>query len=346
MAHKRSQPPLVAPPGPVRDDRDVPSFSVVIAAYQAEATVAAAVTSALNQTRPPLEVIVCDDGSTDGTEQALTPFGNRIVLLRQENGGEASAKNAGVRASSGEYVAILDADDLFLPRRLEALAAAAATRPDLDILTTDAHLELAGRRVKQCYEGGMRFVIDDQRRGILESNFIFGQVAVRRERLAAVGGFDESIRWTTDWDCWIRMILSGSSAGLVDEPLAVYRITTGSLSAQRSRLFAGRVQTIEKALKRDDLRPAERDTACRAMTVNQRLLTLSTARDALTEGSPGVRRLWLKIAVGRGFRPKTRAKALGLLLAPSVGRKYLFRQERETTAGIALPPLEPPPPTV
>lgn len=246
MHPERSQPRLVAPPGSVRCSRDAPSFSVVIAAYQAEATVTAAVTSALEQTLPALEVIVCDDGSTDGTADALAPFRNDVVLLRKENGGEASAKNAAVNASRGEYVAILDADDLFLPRRLEALNAAASERPDLDILTTDAYLELDGRRVKRCYEGGMQFVVDDQRLGILASNFIFGQVAVRRDRLAAVDGFDERIRWTTDWDCWIRMILGGSKAGLVDEPLAIYRLAAGSLSAQRASLFAGRVQTLEK----------------------------------------------------------------------------------------------------
>src|SRR5262249_40357902 len=151
--------PLVAPPGPARESGEPPSFSVVIAAYQAEATVAAAVRSALDQARRPLEVIVCDDGSTDGTAGALAPFRDQLVLLRQENGGEASAKNAGMRASRGDYVAILDADDVFLSGRLEALAAAASLRPDLDILTTDAYLELDGRRVRRCYEGGMRFVV-------------------------------------------------------------------------------------------------------------------------------------------------------------------------------------------
>jgi hypothetical protein len=343
MTVEDSQVRLVAPPGPVRDSGE-PSFSVVIAAYQAEATIEAAVASALDQTRPPLEVIVCDDGSTDRTGDVLAPFRNTIVYLRQENGGEASAKNAGIRASRGDYVAILDADDLFLPRRLDALAAAATARPDLDILTADAYLELDGRRVKRCYEGGMRFFVEDQRLNILERNFIFGQVAARRERLLEVGGFDESIRWTTDWDCWIRMILSGSQVGLVDEPLGIYRLTAGSLSSQRTQLFAGRLQTLDKALLREDLEPAERQTARRVAAENRRLLALSCARDALLEGRRGARRTWLKLAIKPGFALGTRAKALGAAAAPAVARRYLLKQVRETTAGISLPPPESSPP--
>ena len=61
--------------------------------------------------------------------------------------------------------------------------------------------------------GGWTFEVDDQRRAILQRNFVFGLAAVRRERLLEVGGFDETIRWTTDWDCWIRMIMGGSRAG-------------------------------------------------------------------------------------------------------------------------------------
>src|SRR5204862_4643563 len=161
-------------------------FSVAIAAYEAARTVAQAVESALSQTLPPLEVIVCDDGSTDDTEGVLSPYDDRIVFLRKENGGEASAKNACLRAASGDFVAILDADDVYFPERLEALGELAAARPALDILTTDAFLELDGVRGRRVYEGGWAFEVDDQRRAILQRNFVFGLAAVRRERLLEV----------------------------------------------------------------------------------------------------------------------------------------------------------------
>ena len=76
---------------------------------------------------------------------------------------------------------------------------------------------------------------------------------------------DESIRWTTDWECWIRLILSGSLVGLVDAPLATYRLHQGSLSSQRRHLLAGRVRTLEKTLRRTDLSPADRRVLIRSI---------------------------------------------------------------------------------
>ena len=106
-----------------------------------------------------------------------------------------------------------------LPERLEAQAELASARPDLDILTSDAYLEVGGRDRRTCYGDDWSFDVKDQRAAILERNFIFGLAAVRRRRLLAVGGFDETLPTATDWDCWIRLILSGSAAGLVAEPL-------------------------------------------------------------------------------------------------------------------------------
>ena len=149
--------PLAAPPAPAATTAGgVPSLSVIVAAYQAAEVIGDAVGSALGQTVPPLEVIVCDDGSTDDLAGALAPFGDRVRLLRQANGGEAAAKNAAAAAASGDYVVVLDADDVFEPERLEALGACLAARPDLDLLTTDGWVELGGRRVRRVYHEGFR----------------------------------------------------------------------------------------------------------------------------------------------------------------------------------------------
>ncbi|HXH98469.1 MAG TPA: glycosyltransferase, partial [Gaiellaceae bacterium] len=244
-----------------------PTFSIVVAAYQAAETIAEALDSAFAQTYPPLEVIVCDDGSTDATLRELRPFEGRIVLLRQPNRGEGAAKNAAVRAAQGEYVAILDADDGYSPRRLEALAALARVRPDLDLLTTDAVLEVGGEAVRRCYTETWPFEVDDQRRAILERNFVFGLAAVRRSRLLEIGGFEESLRYATDWDCWIRLILSGSRVGLVAEPLAHYRLRSTSLSADRGALLEGRAAVLERAAADPALTHEERSAvAARSST--------------------------------------------------------------------------------
>src|SRR6476646_4704498 len=122
--------------GDVKPLETPPSFTIVIAAYQAAGTVSAAISSALEQTRPAAEVIVVDDGSTDDTPAVLESFGERITTIRRENGGLAAARNTAGAAATGEFVAMLDADDAYHPRRLEALAELATVRPDLDLITT------------------------------------------------------------------------------------------------------------------------------------------------------------------------------------------------------------------
>jgi Glycosyl transferase family 2 len=310
------------------DPGAIPGFSVIIAAYQAAEVIDEAIESALGQTIAPREIIVCDDGSTDDLDAALAPYLDRITLLRQANRGEAAAKNAAARAASSEFIAILDADDIYLPKRIQALGELAAARPDLDILTTDALLEVGGHTVRRCYGEAFRFVVDDQRTGILERNFIFGLAAVRRRRLLDAGGFDESIQTTTDWECWIRLILGGAQAGLVNEPLAHYRLRPGSLSASRVRLLRGRVATLEKAALHPGLRPEDRRTVARSLAGQRRELTLVEARAALAHRDPHARRRALNIARDTGYGLPTRYKAAMSAVAPRLVGGWLASGDR------------------
>jgi hypothetical protein len=123
-----------APPATGELERGpAPTFSIVIAAYNAAGTIAEAVESALAQTLPPIEVIVGDDGSTDRTAAVLGPYRERVRYFRQEHRGVAATRNAALEIARGDFFAVLDADDAYLPERLEALAALSATRPDLDL---------------------------------------------------------------------------------------------------------------------------------------------------------------------------------------------------------------------
>ena len=320
------------------------SFSVVVAAYQAERTLAEALRSAFEQTHPPLEVVVCDDGSTDGTAEVLRGFGPRIVAFRQPNGGEAAAKNAAVKAARGDYVVVLDADDVFLPRRLEALAWLAARRPDLDVLTTDAIVEAVvdgvGRDVRRAYHPGWRFPVDDQRAAILDRNFVLGLAAVRRERWLEVGGFDESLAHTADWEFWQRMILSGSRVGLVDEPLARYRLAAGSLSADRVRLIRARLTVLERASRRTDLTPHERSVVAAAIARERRELTVRLAQAGLEYGGWEARRRSAAVVLGRGFPPRARLSALAAVASPGLAARRRRRRSVGTTeigSGLRVP---------
>jgi glycosyltransferase involved in cell wall biosynthesis len=307
-----------------------PSFSIIIPAYQAAAFIADAVESALTQAVAPAEVIVCDDGSTDELAKALRPFSGRITVLRKEHGGAASARNLATRSASSEFVAFLDADNIFLPGHLEAVGDLAAMRPDLDILTTDAFLELDGHIYGRYYRGKARFIVEDQRRGIIHQHFIFGNAAFRREALLAVGGYDETVL-AEDTDLFLRMILGGSRVGLVDEPLCVYRIRSGTLSSNLPRSLRSGVVVLERARNHPSLTSAERRYLHRELADKRREAELAEAEEALRGFAPHPRRRALKIVFGPpgyGFVP--RMKALAAALAPRIARRYLERLEERT----------------
>jgi hypothetical protein len=317
-----------------------PSFSVIIAAYQSADTIAKAVESVLAQSLAAAEIIVCDDGSDDDLGAALAPYRDVIALLRKPHGGEASAKNAAARAATADFVAILDADDAFAPTRLERLAALAQDRPELDILTTDAWLEVDGRAVRRCYTPDWPFAFEHQREEILRRNFVFGLAAVRRTALLAAGGFDESIERTTDWDCWVRMILRGSRVGVVMEPLARYRVRREGLSADRVGMRRGAVRTLTKALADPELRPHERPIAETALLGYEHDLRLLEGRAALINGEPGVRRRMLAIARDVGYPPPARTLALLAALAPGPAGRVQRRRAARGWIGAGGTPVK------
>lgn len=313
-----------------------PSFSVIIAAYQAAASIGEAIESVLTQSTPAHEIIVCDDGSTDDLPGALAAYREDVTLVRQDNRGEAAAKNAAAAVASGEFVTILDADDIFLPRYLEAVSELAATRPDLDILTTDAYLELDGRVIGRYYSDVAKFVVGDQRRGALHNHFIFGLASVRRSRYLSVGGFDETIR-NPDTDFFLRAILAGGSAGLVDAPLAIYRLRQGSLSADPAANMRSEVAILERARANPGLTAGERAYLEEQLEAKRAESRLVSAAAAVAEGSPDVRRQLLAAAFGRlppGFSVQARCKALAAAAFPRLARRLLRRQGTRGGASI------------
>jgi GT2 family glycosyltransferase len=308
----------------------LPSFSVIIPAYEAAAFVAEAAESALAQTLPPHEVIVCDDGSTDDLQGALASYSEHIVLIQKEHGGLASARNAGVRIASADFVAFLDADNVYLPDCLQAVSELATARPDLDIVTTDAYLELDGQIYGRYYRGKARFVVEDQRRGIIHQHFVFGNGAIRREALVAVGGYDETVV-AEDTDLFVRMILGGSQVGLVDEPLCVYRIRRGSLSSKRPRMLRAAVVVLERARTHPSLTPDELQYLRQELAGKRREAALAEAEEALRGFAPHPRRRCLKVAFGRpGYGIAARVRALIAAIAPRAAGHYLERLERTT----------------
>jgi hypothetical protein len=315
----------VPPPIGELEPAPVPTFSVVIAAHNAAATIAEAVESALAQTLPPLEVIVCDDGSTDGTVAALEPYRDRIVCIRKTRGGAASARNAALQHAHGDFLAVLDADDAYLPERFEALTELAVARPDLDILCTDASLEI-DRRPVATFSDGCAFEIVDQRAAILERCFCVAP-AYRRTTLVAAGGFDESLRTGSDWECVIRLVCSGAVAGAVDEPLYRYRFHDRSLTSDRVRTLRDRVEMLEHVGHVHALDNHERAVLASSLAAQRAYLALTEAEAALRSRSRDARKRALAAARTPAVAFRSRAAVLAAALAPEAAARALERRE-------------------
>jgi glycosyl transferase family 2 len=320
------------PQGAVTPRGQPPGFSIVITAYQAAEFIREAVESALSQTYAPEEVIVVDDGSTDDLTGALEPYRDRIVLIRRElNGGEGAAKDTGAGAAAAEFVVLLDADDVYEPGRLVALAELAHARPDLDLLTTNAYLEVDGRVVGTYYPDIARFPVEDQLHGVLESDSaIFGAAAVRSERLRASGGFDAGRRGASDWECWLRLMLDGARAGLVDEPLARYRLRSDSITAHKPTEWRACLSAVERALEHPRVGPAERVILARSADRYRTWALLAAAEQALRSRSPDARARSLQVVTGRRFGVATRVKALSAAIAPKTAGRFLAARERRS----------------
>ncbi len=280
-------------------------------------------------------MIIGDDGSTDDLTRALAVRA-ATRRVRIEHAGEAAAKNAAAAAATGEFLAFLDADDRFLPGRLAALGALAVARPELDGITTDANLVYEGQVVGRCYGAGNPFASDDQRSEILRRNFVLGLCAIRRSRFNEVGGFDTAIQYTTDWDLWIRLIFAGASVGFIPEPLAEYRLHTASLSARRTAMARGRLETLAAASARADLTTRKRSIVEASRRRERLRLVRETLREELVRGrSWAARRSATRVAFSRACTRSDRLEGRSSAHGPSDGgsppafrRRALVRDRR------------------
>ena len=330
---------VVAPPpdGPGEPRKEPPTFGVTIAAYEAAATIGEAVDSVLAQTYPAAEIVVCDDGSADGTGEVLARYGDAVTVIRQENRGASAARNTAIAAAGSEFVVNLDADDLFLPNRLEVMAAALTERPDLDVLTTDATLEFDGRPLRRNFGPDFRYAVDDRRLAILDRCWVGVCWATRREVMLAYGGYDESIKNAEDWELAIRLVLGGVTFGLVPEPLVRYRLRPGSLSNQGLSLLEGQVQVLEKTLANEDLSDEERTFATAALERFRRELSRTRLRESLVKRSPTLRRDALAVMKDPELPLGSRAKAAMTYALPSLARRLVARRGSTTSGGLRIP---------
>lgn len=241
-----------------------PRFSVVVPAFNAATTVASAVKSVLSQTVSDLEVIVVDDGSTDGTADVVSRIpDHRVRCLSQPNRGLPAARNTGILAAGGEYIAFLDSDDFYLPRYLELAEAALAMTPGAGFAYTDAYVfdEAAGKVRRRSATARARPPVpppSDREAFLFEllrANFVYYATVVPRAPLAAVGRFDESRVSSEDYDLWLRILIHGYRAAWIPGRHAIYRKRTGQMSSNLGTMSRSLLAVYE-GLRMEDM-PSE-----------------------------------------------------------------------------------------
>jgi glycosyltransferase involved in cell wall biosynthesis len=232
-----------------------PAVSVVIPAYNAAWCVRKAVDSVLAQDFRDVELIVVNDGSTDDTLAVLRSYGDAIRVVDQRNGGMSNARNAGIRAARGEFLAFLDSDDWWLPGKLGRQVELLRTRPDLGFCSCAARVEdMQGRLLNlwECpaWEGPFVAHLFGSSADVPGS---CSAVLARRDLVLQVGAFDETLRGAEDPDLWIRLAAVSGYACLPEPGVVVLR-RPGSVSRN---LEAMRDSTLRMMRKNRHLLPPD-----------------------------------------------------------------------------------------
>ena len=225
-----------------------PRFSVVMPAFDAAASIGRAVQSVMAQTLGDWELIVVDDGSSDGTAKLVEGVrDSRVRLLRQPHSGlPAAARNRGIREARGDYVAFLDADDVWCPQKLKRIDAHLTARPGSDVVAHDVWVMAAGapRRLRAYRSDGSDFLEQLAYRG----NFLStSAMTVRRATLLESGLFPvaQGEPMAEDYALWLELAERGADFAIVPEVLGEYHMHRVNLSRDVARVYASTLRQMD-----------------------------------------------------------------------------------------------------
>jgi glycosyltransferase involved in cell wall biosynthesis len=227
-----------------------PTVSIIIPCYNTAHFVGDTLASVFAQTRTDFEAIVVNDGSSDADalERAVAPYRDRIVYLSQENRGPSAARNTGIRAARGEYVAFLDSDDIWERDYLDVQLAALERDRSIDVLYPDALIfgdsPHAGRRSFELSPSTGEVTFETV---VTQECNVFIFATARRDTILRAGMFDESLRSSEDFDLWLRILKAGGRIAYHHKALVRYRRHDGSLSANTIRMCEHILRVLEKA---------------------------------------------------------------------------------------------------
>jgi glycosyltransferase involved in cell wall biosynthesis len=224
-----------------------PKVSIIIPSYNRADMILTAIESAQAQTFPNWEVIIVDDGSVDNTREVVAGVKDaRVRYIYQDNKGLSGARNTGIRASRGEYIAFLDSDDAFSPKKLELQVPVLDSNLDLGLVAAGFHevdVKLQFIRELRPWE---KSPILDLLNWVRTCPFCPGAPLVRRTWLEKAGLFDESMRFVEDWDLWLRMSFLGCRMQWLEEPVYLYRMHNNNMVRQAMLMKNGMIRMFDK----------------------------------------------------------------------------------------------------
>jgi len=274
-------------------------ISVIIPTYNRKAVLSRAIGSVLAQKGADLELLIVDDGSTDGTSECgipRTPSAAFVRFLSQRNKGPAAARNLGIREAKGEWIAFLDSDDEWRPGKLKAQLEFFRENPESLICQTEEIWVRNGVRVnpmkKHKKSGGWIF------EKCLPLCIVSpSAVMMRRELLDEVGLFDESLPACEDYDLWLR-IAAKHPVGLIEKP---YLIKYGGHADQRSRQFPAmdrfRIRSLAKILAQNFLTPEQTFAARRMLEEKSRIFIAGALKREKKEEAEEIQNLVERVTV-------------------------------------------------
>ena len=283
-----------------------PTVTVITPAYNAARYLPETVRSVLRQTFSGLELVIVDDGSTDDTlsvARRLAATDGRIRVLATPNGGPAAARNTALRCARGEFVALLDSDDLIRPEYLARQLAVFDANPDAAVVTANAvnrggGAAFDGKPFWPQTTGLERITVRD----LIEHEDTMCILTVFRRRLSdLIGGFNATFNGNEDYEFWLRAALAGFVIVRNHEPIGVYRRHDNSLSSNEPRMIRGVVQVLRHVEPMLAGLPRERDAAVRQIARFTRELPRAELRATLQRSDAvAAARVLRTLAVERG----------------------------------------------
>jgi cellulose synthase/poly-beta-1,6-N-acetylglucosamine synthase-like glycosyltransferase len=320
----------------VPNEAPPPEIAVIIPAYNAGASLARAIDSVFAQTYPNFRIYVIDDGSTDNTPEVLASYSNRIVSVRQTNARQGAARNHGIRLSNSPYIAFLDADDEWLPTKLDRQIEVMRQDASIGLIYSDCTTSGTGPHAGSHFArvgvpaGGRVF------ESFLRSCNVFTPTAmVRRACLDDVGVFNESLAVGEDYNLWLR-IAARWQVAVVPDALAIRHSAPASLSATTGsdRVLRSSIASLENILQIcTEISPSERNTLRKALADRHNLY----ASWLLQQGNRAASRTQTFQAMHYGRHDWRVLAKLGASLLPArlISSLRKFRQGRNGTKQLA-----------